>query len=256
MLGPTRRTSIRPLRQVHLPPVNVNALTGEPKPGQNLNPKQCLQSPISRIEWDDLRPQVILTEFLYFKQILLSGRPFAQTAAPTAFKTPNKFVSATPNIANFEPPTFNQQPGRPPIQLQLREDNPVDLPPVFETKFKPPIRRNSDVEKIVIVDDDSSGLNDDGPIFRETARSSSVEIPSAPVSFSDEISGEDVNGVFAEVNFQNILPFPLQINISGLDYHHYFLLLCRIIYFLSQFCFCFGFRKKSFFVAHFSRPNR
>ncbi len=98
-------------------------------------------------------------------------------------------------IPNFEPPTFNQQPNRPPIQLQLREDNPVDLPPVFETKFKPQIRRNFEEQPAAIVD-----FVNEGPIFRETPRSSAVNIPAASVSISDEISGEDVNGVFAEVN--------------------------------------------------------
>jgi hypothetical protein len=33
-------------------------------------------------------------------------------------------------------------------------------------------------------------------------RTEEIRIPSAPVSISDEISGEEVNGVFAEVNSQ------------------------------------------------------
>ena len=104
---------------------------------------------------------------------------------------------------NFDPPTFNQQPVRPPIQLQLREDNPVDLPPVFETKFKPQVRRNFQEEP---KSEDTSvevvGGLDDGPLFRETARTSEIKIPAVPVSISDDISGEEVNGVFAEVNSQ------------------------------------------------------
>ena len=109
-------------------------------------------------------------------------------------------------MASFDTPTFNQQPGRPPIQLQLRDDIPVDIPQnpqVFETKFKPQVRRNFQEEP---KSEDTSvevvGGLDDGPLFRETARTSEIKIPAVPVSISDDISGEEVNGVFAEVNSQ------------------------------------------------------
>jgi len=108
-------------------------------------------------------------------------------------------------VPNFDTPTFNQQPGRPPIQLQLRDDIPVDIPQnpqVFETKFKPQVRRtyqdDAKVEKKVEV----VGELDEGPIFRETPKPAEIQIPQAAVSISDEISGEEVNGVFAEVNGQ------------------------------------------------------
>ena len=81
----------------------------------------------------------------------------------------------------------------------------MDLPPVFETKFKPQIRRNFEEIKQdggaeTTDGGDSAEIIEEGPIFRQTA-SVPLQIPFNPVSISDDISGEDVNGVFAEVNF-------------------------------------------------------
>ena len=82
------------------------------------------------------------------------------------------------------------------------------MPPVFETKFKPQIRRNFEEEKqdggaVTAYGSDAAEILEDGPIFRQTASASgqNLQMPSIPVSISDDISGEDVNGVFAEVNF-------------------------------------------------------
>ena len=57
-----------------------------------------------------------------------------------------------------------------------------------------------DGDVVTAFGDDAAEILEDGPIFRQTA-SASVQMPSIPVSISDDISGEDVNGVFAEVNF-------------------------------------------------------
>lgn len=110
-------------------------------------------------------------------------------------------------MASFDTPTFNQQPGRPPIQLQLRDDIPVDIPQnpqVFETKFKPQVRRTYQDEPKVEKKVEVIGELDEGPIFREAAKPAEIQIPQAPVSISisDDISGEEVNGVFTKVNGQ------------------------------------------------------
>jgi hypothetical protein len=69
---------------------------------------------------------------------------------------------------------------------------------------RPQIRRNFEEQPAVEtrVEVEEVDEIDAGPIFRETARSQEISIPSVPVSISDDISGEDVNGVFAEVNSQ------------------------------------------------------
>lgn len=103
-----------------------------------------------------------------------SPRPApSPSPSPTStYKPPTKFASASssPLPSNFALPTFSQ-PGRPPIQFQLRETNPVDLPVLkYETKFKPlPV------------------LPSTPPPLPRSSLPEIVAVPPIPVSISDDL---------------------------------------------------------------------
>ena len=57
-------------------------------------------------EGDDTTP-TYQTSYLPPPGAAPTGRPFSATATPT-YKPPTKFVSQSPALASFDPPTFNQ----------------------------------------------------------------------------------------------------------------------------------------------------